>query len=653
MDSSTKGQVGGSDMPGATTSSAIGGIIRASRASISSMEAQPGTPWVEANNQDCEGARGFINRESLECYVRMRTQNYVESNGYIDNYEREQNPVSLESHERAYGHVMSHDNTENDERLESPVYPERHERATSSNRSNNDERYRREHNMRHFEDRGHTNNHGRELNLSHSESHDHTSSYRRQGNYVCAAGRERARPFNNPDNYESHQLGRTTKSHAAGHHPTDNHEHQGSFMHTTGCERASPFYNPNNYKSHEHEGIKGYECIENHACAENVPHEQTSSRKSPASYGQAGSHDRNEIHDRDEAESHDGNESQNRAKHTTSPKSHEGAKTSKGYGQAEGNVHPKTFPHSESHGHRRGLDPTGHDQVSKVGSLPSSNTTSNTTTLPTTTRLSTSGSAPHTASGRHPIDFDSLRMHPPALLAGPPQFPVLSPAPTPSPTATQGPTPESAPATTTPPSDLDNVGTPMGSVPPNAPGQAHKPVDIVHKLEQMLAANAALQAQREQAHAARQGRGGTLTASATSSRLAASLRERFRLFRPAPTATTTTITTTTASSAPRPPIQPFMIRHLTGALDPLPPSRPPVSDDQIRRNESGNVQKREKALRVLGDTPQFPQEGGGSGGGGRGGEVPAPATTAAACNGGRAHAVTLPRPPWPPRSSPV
>ena len=59
-------------------------------------------------------------------------------------------------------------------------------------------------------------------------------------------------------------------------------------------------------------------------------------------------------------------------------------------------------------------------------------------------------------------------------------------------------------------------------------------------------------------------------------------------------------------SKPRGPIKPHQIRHVR-SLGPLSPTGelPPVPSPRLRQNERINVQKREKALLVLGETPQF------------------------------------------------
>ncbi|KAK4241330.1 hypothetical protein C8A03DRAFT_30547 [Achaetomium macrosporum] len=57
-----------------------------------------------------------------------------------------------------------------------------------------------------------------------------------------------------------------------------------------------------------------------------------------------------------------------------------------------------------------------------------------------------------------------------------------------------------------------------------------------------------------------------------------------------------------------PSIKAHEIRHLTGSLSSLELSQPParrVRDTQIRLNEADNVKKREKAVKVLGETPQL------------------------------------------------
>ncbi|EAQ92434.1 predicted protein [Chaetomium globosum CBS 148.51] len=61
-----------------------------------------------------------------------------------------------------------------------------------------------------------------------------------------------------------------------------------------------------------------------------------------------------------------------------------------------------------------------------------------------------------------------------------------------------------------------------------------------------------------------------------------------------------------SKSKPKQPIKPHQIRHVV-SLEPLPtPDEiPRVPSPRLRQNERINVQKREKALQVLGETPQF------------------------------------------------
>ncbi|KAK4033219.1 hypothetical protein C8A01DRAFT_50142 [Parachaetomium inaequale] len=168
--------------------------------------------------------------------------------------------------------------------------------------------------------------------------------------------------------------------------------------------------------------------------------------------------------------------------------------------------------------------------------------------------------------------IDPLRMHPPTGLASSSTMPLT--------TATGRP-----------------VGLRYDGNPYTPQGRA-----VMAKVEKMLAASAALKPDPA----------ATTTTTTTNN----SKPSRLGFLKKLTSPTTNLAARLFPNHNKKPKPKPHEIRHITGTLDPLPLpalTTAHVPSVHLRLNERGNL-AREKALRVLGDTPRFSTLGGGGGG---------------------------------------